>query len=64
FLLYVLLYSIMRFALEFARGDYTERLAGLSQAQITCLWIIPLCLIAWLAVHLLEKNKPLQPHDA
>ena len=64
FLLYVLLYSIMRFVLEFARGDYTERLAGLSQAQITCLWIIPLCLIAWLAVHLLEKNKPLQPHDA
>ncbi|NMA44081.1 MAG: prolipoprotein diacylglyceryl transferase [Oligosphaeraceae bacterium] len=63
FLLYVLLYSIIRFALEFARGDYTERLAGLSNAQITCLWIIPLCLLAWLIIHFVERKKLNSAHD-
>ncbi len=57
FLLYVLLYSMIRFALEFARGDYLSRPYGLTNAQITCLWIIPLTAIAWLALNFWSKSK-------
>lgn len=57
FLLYVLLYSLIRFALEFARGDYLSLSMGLTNAQITCLWIIPLTSIAWLALNFAGKRK-------
>jgi phosphatidylglycerol:prolipoprotein diacylglycerol transferase len=57
FLLYVLLYSVIRFVLEFARGDYLSRPFGLTNAQVTCLWIIPLTAIAWIALHFWNKRK-------
>ncbi len=62
FLLYVLLYSILRFSLEFARGDYLTRSFGLTNAQITCLWIIPLTAVAWLTLNFISKrnNQPPQ----
>ena len=52
FLLYIMIYTSMRFILEFFRGDYLYRKAGLSNAQITCLWIIPLCAIVWIFLRL------------
>ena len=54
FLLYLLLYSVLRFALEFGRGDYPaeQLLAGMTPAQISCLWIFPLTAIVWIALDL------------
>ena len=54
FLIYIILYSIGRFCIEFGRGDYpAEQLAfGLTPAQVTCLWLLPCFtaayLVAWL----------------
>jgi phosphatidylglycerol:prolipoprotein diacylglycerol transferase len=57
FLLYILLYSTIRFMLEFARGDYLSRPFGLTNAQVTCLWIIPLTAFTWIALHFWNKQK-------
>ena len=56
FLLYILLYSCIRFGLEFARGDYLTRPLGMTNAQITCLWIIPLTIVIWLALDFKRKR--------
>lgn len=63
FLLYVFLYSVIRFALEFARGDYLNRPLGLTNAQITCLWMIPLTAIAWIAINFWDKRKNSPPNN-
>jgi phosphatidylglycerol:prolipoprotein diacylglycerol transferase len=49
---YVLLYTIGRFLIELARGDYLARVGGvLSPAQILCLVLFPFgvlcCVVAW-----------------
>ena len=48
--LYVMLYSLLRFFLEFLRGDYVEpMLWGLKSAQVTALvsFCIALLLFVW-----------------
>ncbi len=59
FLLYMLLYSILRFALELGRGDYPKEqlLWGMTPAQITCLWLLPLTVLIWLVLDYLWKTK-------
>ena len=59
FLLYMLLYSVLRFVLEFGRGDYPKEqlLWGMTPAQITCLWLLPLTIIIWLGLNYLWKTK-------
>mgnify|MGYP001386912772 CR=1 FL=1 len=47
FPLYLLLYAILRFLVEFARGDYLSRSAGLTSAQWLCL-VLFLAAIVWL----------------
>ena len=56
FLLYIILYSCIRFCLEFARGDYLSRPLGMTNAQLTCLWIIPVTAIAWIAINFWQKK--------
>ncbi|MBQ6472106.1 MAG: prolipoprotein diacylglyceryl transferase [Victivallales bacterium] len=51
FLVYLCLYSVARFCAEYARGDYpAEQLwHGLTPAQITCLWALPVSLLVYYA---------------
>ncbi|NMA46920.1 MAG: prolipoprotein diacylglyceryl transferase [Lentisphaerae bacterium] len=44
FIVYMIIYSIARFFLEFGRGDYLTRIAGLTPSQITCLWLLPVAI--------------------
>ena len=57
FLLYLLLYSVGRFCLEFGRGDYPEDQLwhGLTPAQVTCLWMAPLTVVVWAIIALRRK---------
>ena len=59
FLVYVLLYCVLRFALEFGRGDYPREqlLWGLTPAQISCLWLLPLTALFCLALHFYGRGK-------
>jgi phosphatidylglycerol---prolipoprotein diacylglyceryl transferase len=55
--LYVMLYSVLRFFLEFLRGDYVQpMLWGLKSAQVTALvsFIVALVLFIWAG---LRKQK-------
>lgn len=59
FLAYIAMYSIGRFCLEFGRGDYPkEQLTlGMTPAQITCLWLLPLTAVIYLlAWRFCKKN--------
>ena len=47
FPLYVMLYSLFRFANEFGRGDYESRPGGLTPAQWICLVILPVGIVLW-----------------
>lgn len=47
FLVYLVVYTVGRFVLEFGRGDYLTRVAGLTPSQITCLWLLPVALGAY-----------------
>ena len=59
FALYVMLYSLARFGLEFLRGDYTEKVLGLvTSAQATS---ITAFLIAAIGVLVLRITKPEVP---
>ena len=49
FLLYVLIYSAMRFGLEIFRGDYLPVPTGLTPAQDTSLWVLGATGAIWLA---------------
>lgn len=48
FCLYVALYSLSRFFLEFLRGDYVTPTLGLHSAQVTALIVIVAAIIAWI----------------
>ena len=48
FCLYVALYSLSRFFLEFLRGDYVTPTLGLHSAQVTSLIVIVAPIIAWI----------------
>lgn len=57
--LYMILYSILRFSLEFIRLDEAPRLLGLRWPQIISLIIILLSLLIIFKTHVLErKNRP------
>ena len=47
FFLYGIIYSIARFCTEFGRGDYVNLNHGLTPAQVTCLWILPVSILAF-----------------
>lgn len=57
FTLYVILYSIARFFLEFLRGDYTNLTLGLHSAQVTSLLIIILGTIFYIYLGYGHKKK-------
>lgn len=57
FSLYVILYSIARFFLEYFRGDYTDPVLGLfTSAQTTSAVAVILGVIAWIWFGMREKN--------
>lgn len=63
FSLYVMLYSVVRFLLEYLRGDYTDLVFGLfTSAQTTSLAGILLALIAFLYLGWREKHAPKSGH--
>jgi phosphatidylglycerol:prolipoprotein diacylglycerol transferase len=47
FALYLMLYGGGRFALEFLRGDYLERLGPFTPAQVICLGLVPAGALLW-----------------
>ena len=58
FALYVMLYSIARFFLEYLRGDYTELVLGVfKSAQMTAILGFGIAFIAWLYLGWREKHK-------
>ncbi len=59
FLVYLVCYCVGRFCLEFGRGDYPREqlLAGLTPAQITCLWLLPLAVAIYAIPALIRRNK-------
>lgn len=57
--LYVMLYSLLRFFLEFLRGDYVQpMLLGFKSAQVTALFsfVIALGLFIWAGVRKQKKD--------
>ncbi len=55
FLSYVALYSVLRFSLEFFRGDYEKLyILGLTFSQVIILILLP---VIFLIYHLLRKNE-------
>lgn len=57
FSLYVILYSVARFFLEYFRGDYTDPVLGLfTSAQTTSAVAVILGVIAWIWFGMREKN--------
>ena len=70
FALYVMLYSLVRFALEYLRGDYTEKYLGLfTSAQMTSLGfgLSALAVFLWLGLRAVpapvKDNMPPQGDD-
>lgn len=41
FSIYVIGYAVIRFCIEFLRGDYTRTIHGITPAQLICLFMIP-----------------------
>jgi phosphatidylglycerol:prolipoprotein diacylglycerol transferase len=60
FPLYIMLYAMTRFAIEFGRGDYIDLTAGLTPAQVVCLLLLPLG-AAWFV--LCGRRAPRQIQD-
>lgn len=57
FALYVMLYSLARFGLEFLRGDYTEKVFGLvTSAQATSIAAFTIAAIFFIGLRLYEKK--------
>ena len=68
FALYVMLYSLVRFALEYLRGDYTEKYLGLfTSAQMTSLGfgLVALCFFLWLGLRkeAIPTKSEEEPHE-
>ncbi len=57
FIAYMIIYSVGRFLLEFGRGDYITRVAGLTPSQITCLWLLPAALGAYAVSEWWQRRK-------
>ncbi|MBR2216658.1 MAG: prolipoprotein diacylglyceryl transferase [Selenomonadaceae bacterium] len=58
FALYVMLYSLARFSLEFFRGDYTEPVLSIfKSAQMTSIIAFSLAAVAFLYLHFSHKAK-------
>lgn len=57
FALYIILYSIARFFLEFLRGDYNNLTFGLKSAQLTSLTEIIIATIVFFALGYYQKHK-------
>lgn len=61
FALYVMLYSLLRFGLEFLRGDYVNLTLGLKSAQISSLLFFTIALGCFLWAGYKEKKLPFGP---
>lgn len=61
FSLFLMLYGIGRFLNEFNRGDYLERYAGLTIAQVICLFVVPAGIALWIWA---GKRQTPPPADA
>lgn len=61
FALYVMLYSLLRFGLEFLRGDYVDLTLGLKSAQISSLLFFAIALGCFLWTGYKEKKLPFGP---
>lgn len=57
FALYIFLYSLARFFLEYLRGDYNTAFLGLKSAQLTSLTEIIIAAIAFIFLHFYGKYK-------
>ncbi|MBO4345420.1 MAG: prolipoprotein diacylglyceryl transferase [Victivallales bacterium] len=60
FLIYMVLYNVGRFCLEFGRGDYPREqlLFGLTPAQVTCLWLLPCVVAVYLVAFYMQRRCP------
>lgn len=61
FALYVMLYSLLRFGLEFLRGDYVDLTLGLKSAQISSLLFFTIAFGCFLWTGYKEKKLPFGP---
>ena len=61
FALYVMLYSLLRFFLEFLRGDYVDLTIGLKSAQLSSLFFFMIALSCFLWVGYKENKLPFGP---
>lgn len=60
FVLYIILYSIARFFLEYLRGDYGTLILGLKSAQLTSLSAIISGIIIFIILGLKKNNSPVR----
>ena len=58
FWLYVLLYGVSRFFIEFYRGDERGMVAGLSTSQVVSLVAVPLAIVMWRRLRLQASGEP------
>jgi len=63
FFLYGLIYPVTRFCTEFGRGDYVTLNHGLTPAQWTCLWILPLSALAFAWLTWKQNKTAVKPQD-
>ena len=61
FALYVMLYSLLRFFLEFLRGDYVDLTIGLKSAQLSSLFFFMIAFSCFLWVGYKENKLPFGP---
>jgi len=57
FCLYVMLYSLLRFFLEYLRGDYSALLLGLKSAQLTSLAAFTVSALCFLYFYFKDKKE-------
>lgn len=58
FCLYIMLYSLLRFFLEYLRGDYGTLLLGLKSAQLTSLAAFTIAALCFLYFHFRYRDEP------
>ena len=58
FLAYIIMYTVGRFLLEFGRGDYLVKTAGLTPSQITCLWLLPAAIAVYVGAAIWQRRHP------
>lgn len=58
FLVYIIMYTVGRFLLEFGRGDYLVKTAGLTPSQITCLWLLPASIAVYAGAAIWQRRHP------